>query len=104
MSLNDYIKHMLTSLIYPYAVWSGVEISIHVIKCIIGKETVGLLLKRVIAVIMGVRSVVPYDSQNYLGLLWFFPALFVANILYFLFRKGKIIVSCIITCTIAGNI
>ncbi|WP_027643295.1 acyltransferase family protein [Enterocloster clostridioformis] len=104
MNLNGYIKHMLDSLIYPYVVWNGVEICIHVIKCIIGKETVGLLFKRVIAVIMGVRSVVPYDSQNYLGLLWFFPALFSANVLYFLFRKGKIVVPGIIACTIAGNI
>ena len=104
MSLKVYIKHILTSLIYPYIVWNGVEICIHLIKCIIGKETMGLLLKRVMAIIIGVRSVVPYDSQNYLGLLWFFPALFVANILYFLFKKGKMLVPGIITCTIVGNI
>lgn len=88
LSIGQFLSREGSKLLYPYFVFSALQILQSFVENGRNGEWIQVV-NRVISTLLGVRSIVPYGELNYLGLLWFFPALLTTEILFYFAKRCR---------------
>lgn len=93
-SIASYAKKKFTTLIWPYFLYSIIFL---IINCFVVREDRNLIINEILGGLSG---------QGTDGILWFFPALFWTEIIFFLLKKytKEFLPISIIACVLCGNL
>lgn len=87
IELKAFVKKKFKKLIIPYYFFVVLQVVISVIAQLCTGGLRKELVYKIISGIIGVRSIIPNATNNEIGLLWFLPALFFIETIFFLINR-----------------